>query len=859
MLDLDLNNAPPQHESGEPKHRRPQWARDAAASPGEALAAFRAAAQARGVLLPPELIADGEIHRCDVTGHNGDGDAAYLLHLDGLPAGGFQNWQDGIGWQDWHADPGRPLTPAETDELRRKAEADRAKRLAARDASATDAAARAAKIWEKAEHNPDHPYLARKGITAHGARREDRTDNLVISMRDENGVVVNLQRIDHAGEKLFLKGGRKIGCSFTIGKPNGGPILIAEGYSTAASIHQATGFMVVVAFDAGNLLPVAEAIRAGCLNAPILICADDDWKKPGNPGVTKAREAAERVSARIAIPEFGPDRPDKATDFNDVAASRGEAEVKLQIEAALGAAMDTKPVGGAAEPEILPTQPEVSAAIETLTKESDPDSIKAVLEKIAVAHLGPLWEGPMLSRIKDLTGQKIQALRIVLEDAEARQEAAKSPQPTRQIGPAMDWRDGLITNAKDEPRAITANVLIALTRDPTWAGVLALNEFTGFITIRRQPPFGKLVKERAWTDADTRITTVWMQKVAGVPAPSHVAFEGVATVAELSPYHPVRDYLDALIWDNVPRIDDLFVTYFGAIGDAPDEGDGDEALDHWKRRYAYYQAVGARSLIGAVARIYEPGCKNDCSPTLVGDQGTLKSTSIKVLFSEPWFTDEISEFGSKDAAMQTAGVWGIEIGELVAGRRDVDKTKAFMSRSTDRFRPPYGKVVIEQPRQCVFWGTTNRDVFLFDETGNRRMWSVRCGQIDIKRLKADRDQLWAEAVSRFKAKEQWWLHEPKLIATAAEVQAEFVEEDPWNNIVLSFAASKPSVGIDEVLALIGIFPQDRTQVHANRVARILRMAGWTRKQERIDGRQVWRYFNHAVTSMPNTGDATGDN
>jgi predicted P-loop ATPase len=102
------------------------------------------------------------------------------------------------------------------------------------------------------------------------------------------------------------------------------------------------------------------------------------------------------------------------------------------------------------------------------------------------------------------------------------------------------------------------------------------------------------------------------------------------------------------------------------------------------------QAVGARSLIGAIARIYDPGCKNDCSPTLVGDQGELKSSAIKALF-EPWFTDEISDFGSKDAAMQTAGVWGIEIGELVAARRDVDRTKAFMSRSTDRFRPPYGK------------------------------------------------------------------------------------------------------------------------------------------------------------------------
>src|SRR5712671_4751178 len=198
---LDLNDAPEQRASSERRAGN-------AFSADDALVAFRAAAQARGVLLPPELIADGDIYRCDVAGHDGDGDGAYLLHLDGLPAGGFQNWQDGIGWQDWHADPGRPLTPAETDELRRKAEADRTKRKAARDASAADAAARAVAIWDKAAPEPDHPYLARKGIAAHGVRPEDRSNNLVVPMYDETGAIVNIQRIDPAGEKLFLKGRR---------------------------------------------------------------------------------------------------------------------------------------------------------------------------------------------------------------------------------------------------------------------------------------------------------------------------------------------------------------------------------------------------------------------------------------------------------------------------------------------------------------------------------------------------------------------------------------------------------------------------------------------------------------------------
>jgi predicted P-loop ATPase len=254
-------------------------------------------------------------------------------------------------------------------------------------------------------------------------------------------------------------------------------------------------------------------------------------------------------------------------------------------------------------------------------------------------------------------------------------------------------------------------------------------------------------------------------------------------------------------------------------------------MEEWKLRYAYYQAIGARSLIGAVARIRDPGCKNDCSPTLVGEQDLLKSTSIEAIFSEPWFTDEISDFGSKDAAMQTKGKWGIEISELVAARNDVDKTKAFQSRRTDRFRPPYGHTVIEQPRQCVFWGTTNRDTFLFDETGNRRSWSVRCSRINIKALKNDRSQLWAEADARYKAGEQFWLHEPNLIAVAAAVQAEFTEEEVHEERIRVYLDTVSSTTADEVLAHIGVLIVDRTKAQANSVTRVLRKAGWVRKQE----------------------------
>ena len=129
----------------------------------------------------------------------------------------------------------------------------------------------------------------------------------------------------------------------------------------------------------------------------------------------------------------------------------------------------------------------------------------------------------------------------------------------------------------------------------------------------------------------------------------------------------------------------------------------------------------------------------------------MKSTAIKALF-DPWFTDELADLGSKDAAMQTRGVWGIEVSELDSmARTDVSRIKAFITRTTDRFRPPYGSRLMESPRSCVFWGTTNSDAYLKDETGGRRFWPVKSGKINIDLIREIRDQLWAEAVVLYEA------------------------------------------------------------------------------------------------------------
>lgn len=155
---------------------------------------------------------------------------------------------------------------------------------------------------------------------------------LLVPARDITGVIWTLQRILPQGEKYFLDGGRKAGCFHRMGTPKGAAcVIIAEGYATAATIHEATGLPVAVAFDAGNLLPVGQAIRTRS-RIPILFAADDDWQRDGNPGLSKAVHAASVVrDARIVVPAFGADRADDATDFNDLAARFGLDEVRAQI------------------------------------------------------------------------------------------------------------------------------------------------------------------------------------------------------------------------------------------------------------------------------------------------------------------------------------------------------------------------------------------------------------------------------------------------------------------------------------------------------------------------------------------------
>jgi putative DNA primase/helicase len=264
-------------------------------------ATFRATVTEAGLASRDPVIADGKMHRFHVEGDKpGTKNGWYALFSDGVPSGAFGSWKTGIK-HSWCMKAQHDLTPAERTEHKRRMDAaqkareagDQDKKQAARD--------KAAYIWQSSPSAPgSHPYLIKKGIRNYGLRVSKGA--LVIPLRDSAGTLHSLQFIDGEGNKRFLSGGRKRGCYFGIGQPQG-KLCIAEGYATAASIHEATGYAVAVAFDAGNLRLVAEAIRQKFPGIEIILCADNDINTPGNPGLTHAREAAAAVGGFVTFPE----------------------------------------------------------------------------------------------------------------------------------------------------------------------------------------------------------------------------------------------------------------------------------------------------------------------------------------------------------------------------------------------------------------------------------------------------------------------------------------------------------------------------------------------------------------------------
>lgn len=295
----------------------------------------------------------------------------------------------------------------------------------------------------------------------------------------------------------------------------------------------------------------------------------------------------------------------------------------------------------------------------------------------------------------------------------------------------------------------------------------------------------------------------------------------IQTVAEHAAFDPLIDYLSELKWDGKPRVA-TWLSYYLGVDDSP-----------------YHRAVGQCWLVSSVARGLMPGCKVDTMPILEGPQGALKSTAIRKLYGDQFFTDGLSDIGSKDAKMEMQGVWGLEVAEMQKfNAAETNEVKKFLTQQTDRFRPPYGRSVIEAPRRVVLCGTINPEgnAYLKDPTGARRFWPISVGKLDIEGIEADRDQLWAEAVSLFKAGSKWWVQEEHQEVVRAE-QEKRTDVDVWVDILAGSTelSGRTSITQAEIFTVLGFLKKDASRMHSDRIARVMKKLGWTATRDRKSG------------------------
>lgn len=615
-------------------------------------------------------------------------------------------------------------------------------------------------------------------------------------------------------------------------------VIITEGVTDCISLME-HGFPAVSPVtvqireaDWERLLPKLRGVKT------VYVCQDNEISEAGMQGALKTARilAGHGIATRVAVLPLG--EKQRAAREKLAAGSAETDELLADAKIDVNELFTSGKTAADFEAILAAAKTPVELAISRLPADMpEADLARALMPILAeVRQFDPIEQPHYLKLIQERCGKSRipistlrQQMKVVRIDARRNQKGGRTGSGAQ---PAPDdagatWRNGLLLNLNGTVKPALANAITALRGAPEWAGVLAYNEFAHFTVLRKPAPWLKPDAEFVadWTPNHDTLATEWLHH-QGIFVSVDVTGQAVEAVARECPFHPVRAYLKGLAWDGTPRLETWLSEYLGA----------DQS--------PYAAAVGSRWMISAVARVFEPGCKADCCLILEGEQGIRKSTALRVL-AQPWFTDEIADLGSKDAALQTRGVWVIEIAELDSmSRSDVGKIKAFMSRMTDRFRPPYGKRPIDSPRQCVFAGSVNHGAYLRDETGGRRFWPVECkaAVIDVDALADVRDQLWAEAAALYFDGKAWWLDSMELTREAQEEQAARYEGDPWDEVIMAWVEDRDSVSIADVLAICLEKKKDMwSHLDKIRVARCLRAHGWVRFNAGSRGAREWRY------------------
>jgi predicted P-loop ATPase len=357
------------------------------------------------------------------------------------------------------------------------------------------------------------------------------------------------------------------------------------------------------------------------------------------------------------------------------------------------------------------------------------------------------------------------------------------------------------------------------------------NNFAEAIELTAETPWDR-PPENQWGDTDTVMLRLHFNNRFGLEFTPSTVYEAVVASAQLNRYNPLQDWLNSLIWDGKPRIDRLFPHYCGSP-DSP-----------------YHRAIGKNTLLAACARAFEPGCQHDYMTVLEGAQGIGKGRFIKALAGKWYASVRINPDRIADTVQAMLGSWILEAPEMEFIRRsDLMALKGFLTDTVDKVRMPYGRFTSQYRRQSIFMSTVNPDdsgEYLKDRTGNRRYWVVACrGMIKLQELEADRDQIFAEAMHRYRAGEQRYLTDD-LEADARGEQLKRQQSDPWDDIILNWLTGFDVSNVELTTELIALnalsLPAGKIDRSAQiRIATAMKSAGYSQTRFRSDhGRvRVW--------------------
>jgi putative DNA primase/helicase len=408
------------------------------------------------------------------------------------------------------------------------------------------------------------------------------------------------------------------------------------------------------------------------------------------------------------------------------------------------------------------------------------------------------------------------------------EEKLGTDQPDPDVLPQLEQYRDKQGNLTGVPKQSRNNLYKILNIDRRYKRRIWENLFDGSLYIG----------DHEYKDTDDTKISLWVDMVYGIKfADTTVA--GIAKlIGEENGINPLQDWLNSVKWDGTRRTDDWLIRATGCE---------DTELN---------RMMGNKWLIQAIARAMRPGCKADCVLILIGSQGAKKSSLLRTIATEQFFSDTPLDIGSANAYTQIQRAWIYEVAELDSVRRSANSaTKAFISAQEDNYRPAYGRRAVTIKRHTVFAGTTNDSQFMNDWTGSRRYWPVRVKKIDLDWVSEFRDQLWAEAILEFNSGATWWLEQDWEEEREEESQM-YRQEDPWRDVIVQYVQSffgtvSTRTLMEEALKL----EKNQMSRHAEiRVAEILRELGFKRGRKRIGEHRSYVWSKPKVIELNKIGD-----